>query len=61
MLLQSLKLIILNANAIVGPYQSNAETVELLNEQNVPVISPLSKDVGTLLIIYIKPYPLAKL
>jgi LysM repeat protein len=36
------------ANAIVGPfYQSNAETVaELLNEQNVPVISPLSKDVG---------------
>jgi ABC-type branched-subunit amino acid transport system substrate-binding protein len=26
-------------------YQSNAETVaELLNEQNVPVISPLSKD-----------------
>lgn len=36
------------ANAIIGPfYQSNAETVaQLLNEQNVPVISPLSKDVG---------------
>jgi LysM repeat protein len=36
------------ANAIVGPfYQSNAETVaQLLNERNVPVISPLSKDVG---------------
>jgi LysM repeat protein len=37
-----------SANAIIGPfYQSNAETVaQLLNEQNVPVISPLSKDVG---------------
>jgi LysM repeat protein len=36
------------AKAIIGPfYQSNAETVaQLLNEQNVPVISPLSKDVG---------------
>jgi hypothetical protein len=31
----------------LGLYQSNAETVaQLLNEQNVPVISPLSKDVG---------------
>jgi LysM repeat protein len=37
-----------SANAIIGPfYQSNAETVaQLLNEQNIPVISPLSKDVG---------------
>ncbi|MGO4817988.1 LysM peptidoglycan-binding domain-containing protein [Flavobacterium sp. W22_SRS_FP1] len=36
------------ANAIIGPfYQSNAETVaQLLKEQNIPVISPLSKDVG---------------
>jgi LysM repeat protein len=36
------------ANAIIGPfYQSNAETVaQLLNENNIPVISPLSKDVG---------------
>lgn len=36
------------ANAIVGPfYQSNAEsTAQLLSVNNVPVISPLSKDVG---------------
>jgi LysM repeat protein len=36
------------SNAVIGPfYQSNAETVaKLLNEQNVSVISPLSKDVG---------------
>ncbi|UQD56389.1 LysM peptidoglycan-binding domain-containing protein [Flavobacterium sp. K5-23] len=35
-------------NAIVGPfYQSNAETIAvMLKEYNVPVISPLSKDVG---------------
>jgi LysM repeat protein len=41
-----------NANAIIGPfYQSNAETAaRLLNTNNVPVISPLSKDVGN-------PYP----
>jgi hypothetical protein len=47
MLLQS-KLIILNCKCDSWTfYQSNAETVaELLNEQNVPVISPLSKDVG---------------
>jgi hypothetical protein len=44
---QSLKLIILNLHCDSWTfYQSNAETVaELLNEQNVPVISPLSKDV----------------
>ncbi|MFT4983559.1 MAG: LysM repeat protein [Flavobacterium sp.] len=38
-----------NANAILGPfYQSNAETAaQLLSLNNVPVISPLSKDVGT--------------
>ncbi|MDG2432125.1 LysM peptidoglycan-binding domain-containing protein [Flavobacterium sp.] len=37
-----------NANAIVGPfYQSNAEsTAQLVSANNVPVISPLSKDVG---------------
>jgi len=37
-----------NANAIIGPfYQSNVEkTAELLNLNQVPVISPLSKDVG---------------
>lgn len=37
-----------NANAILGPfYQSNAEVAALLlKEANVPVISPLSKDVG---------------
>jgi LysM repeat protein len=36
------------ANAVVGPfYQSNAEsTAQLLSVNNVPVISPLSKDVG---------------
>lgn len=36
------------ANAIIGPfYQSNAEiAAQLLSEKNVPVISPLSKDVG---------------
>jgi LysM repeat protein len=36
------------ANAIVGPfYQSNAEaTAQLLSINNVPVISPLSKDAG---------------
>lgn len=35
-------------NVIIGPfYQSNAETAaQLLSERNVPVISPLSKDVG---------------
>jgi LysM repeat protein len=35
-------------NAIVGPfYQSNAETIAvMLKDYNVPVISPLSKDVG---------------
>jgi LysM repeat protein len=38
-----------NANAIIGPfYQSNAETTaQLLSATNVPVISPLSKDVGS--------------
>jgi hypothetical protein len=37
-----------NANAILGPfYQSNAETAaQLLSMKNVPVISPLSKDIG---------------
>ena len=36
------------ADAIVGPfYQSNAETVaQLLSANHVPVISPLSKDIG---------------
>lgn len=36
------------ANAIIGPfYQSNVEkTAELLSKNNVPVISPLSKDFG---------------
>jgi LysM repeat protein len=36
------------ANAIIGPfYQSNAETAaQLLSERNIPVISPLSKDLG---------------
>jgi LysM repeat protein len=39
---------LVNANAIIGPfYQSNAETAaQLLSVNNVPVISPLSKDVG---------------
>lgn len=37
-----------NADVIIGPfYQSNAETAaQLLSVNNVPVISPLSKDVG---------------
>ncbi|MES2575199.1 MAG: LysM peptidoglycan-binding domain-containing protein [Bacteroidota bacterium] len=37
-----------NANAIIGPfYQSNVEkTAELVGKNNVPVISPLSKDLG---------------
>ena len=37
-----------NADAIIGPfYQSNVEkTAELLNKNQVPVISPLSKDSG---------------
>lgn len=37
-----------NAAAIIGPfYQSNVEkTAELLGLNNVPVISPLSKDIG---------------
>ncbi len=37
-----------NASAIIGPfYQSNAEVAALLlKEENVPVISPLSKDSG---------------
>lgn len=37
-----------NADAIIGPfYQSNVEkTAELLNVNQVPVISPLSKDIG---------------
>jgi LysM repeat protein len=37
-----------NADAIIGPfYQSNVEkTAELLNLNQVPVISPLSKDIG---------------
>lgn len=39
---------LVTANAIIGPfYQSNAETAaNLLKERNIPVISPLSKDVG---------------
>jgi ABC-type branched-subunit amino acid transport system substrate-binding protein len=42
-----------NANAILGPfYQSNAETAaQLLSMKNVPVISPLSKDVGNPMLI----------
>jgi LysM repeat protein len=38
-----------NASAIIGPfYQSNAEeTARLLQDTQVPVISPLSKDVGS--------------
>lgn len=37
-----------NANAIIGPfYQSNAEiAAQLVSLNNVPVISPLSKDIG---------------
>ena len=37
-----------DADAVIGPfYQNNLEkTVELLSENNVPVISPLSKDIG---------------
>ncbi|NDP26971.1 MAG: LysM peptidoglycan-binding domain-containing protein [Flavobacterium sp.] len=37
------------ANAIIGPfYQNNVEkTAELLGGNNVPVISPLSKDIGS--------------
>ena len=37
-----------NVDAIIGPfYQNNVEkTAELLNKNNVPVISPLSKDIG---------------
>ena len=37
-----------NADAIIGPfYQSNVEkTAELLSANQVPVISPLSKDLG---------------
>ncbi|WP_243636329.1 LysM peptidoglycan-binding domain-containing protein [Flavobacterium aquariorum] len=37
-----------NADAVVGPfYQSNVErTASLLSQNNVPVISPLSKDAG---------------
>ena len=37
-----------NADAIIGPfYQSNIEkTAELLNFNQVPIISPLSKDIG---------------
>lgn len=37
-----------NANAIIGPfYQANVEkTAELVNANNVPVISPLSKETG---------------
>jgi LysM repeat protein len=37
-----------NSDAIIGPfYQSNVEkTAELLNSNQVPVISPLSKDIG---------------
>jgi LysM repeat protein len=37
-----------NADAIIGPfYQNNVEkTAELLAKNNVPVISPLSKDIG---------------
>ena len=36
------------ANAVIGPfYQNNVEkTAELLGKNNVPVISPLSKDIG---------------
>ncbi|WP_310381552.1 LysM peptidoglycan-binding domain-containing protein [Flavobacterium sp.] len=37
-----------NVDAIIGPfYQNNVEkTAEILNKNNVPVISPLSKDIG---------------
>ena len=37
-----------NTNAVIGPfYQVNVEKVaEILEEKNIPVISPLSKDVG---------------
>jgi LysM repeat protein len=37
-----------NADAVVGPfYQSNVEkTASILGQNNVPVISPLSKDIG---------------
>jgi hypothetical protein len=40
-----------SADAIIGPfYQSNVEkTAELLAKNNVPVISPLSKDIGSAL------------
>ncbi|WP_317165203.1 LysM peptidoglycan-binding domain-containing protein [Flavobacterium sp. XN-5] len=39
---------LVNANAIIGPfYQSNAEiAAQLVGMNNVPVISPLSKDIG---------------
>ena len=39
------------ANAVIGPfYQSNVEkTAELLGKNNIPVISPLSKDLGNAL------------
>lgn len=39
---------LVNANAIIGPfYQSNAEiAAQLVGVNNVPVISPLSKDIG---------------
>jgi hypothetical protein len=52
-----------NANAILGPfYQSNAETAaQLLSMKNVPVISPLSKDVGNPMLIYTRPYQQMKL
>tara|TARA_R110002110_G_scaffold82644_2_gene214841 strand:+ start:29091 stop:31046 length:1956 start_codon:yes stop_codon:yes gene_type:complete len=45
-LIQSKNLV--NANAIIGPfYQSNAETAaQLVGMNNVPVVSPLSKDIG---------------
>ncbi|WP_371563131.1 LysM peptidoglycan-binding domain-containing protein [Flavobacterium sp. Arc2] len=45
-LIQSKNLV--NANAIIGPfYQSNAEAAaQLVGMNNVPVISPLSKDIG---------------
>ncbi len=38
-----------DADAIVGPfYQSNVEkTAEIVSKNNIPVISPLSKDIGT--------------
>ncbi|WP_310555864.1 LysM peptidoglycan-binding domain-containing protein [Flavobacterium sp.] len=39
---------LVNVDAIIGPfYQSNVEkTAELFSKNNVPVISPLSKDIG---------------